>query len=218
LAAASGLHLVRGGREAAGNALLVSGRIQVVEAAAVRLPSPRWMLQQRREGRGRRLRLRVGEQRGAVIAQLRPRADESGPGSVGPELVVAAVHLSLDDAERLRHVAMILELITRRPGRPVLIAGDLNEQPDGPAWRLLAGVAADPRPAGPPTYPAHGPQQRIDAILLSGGPTLFGGPTLSGGPTVVGYGDAADVAAHPAAPTDLAVASDHRPVVADLLM
>jgi endonuclease/exonuclease/phosphatase family metal-dependent hydrolase len=204
LAAASGLRLVRGGREAAGNALLVSGRIEVVGAEAVRLPSPRWVLRQRQGRRGRRPRLRIGEQRGVVVAELRLPTDGSEPGAAATELVVAAVHLSLDGVERLRHVAMILELIARRPGRPVLIAGDLNELPDGPAWRVLAGVAADPRPGGPPTYPAAGPQQRIDAILLSAGVT------------VAGYGDAADIAAHPAAPADLAVASDHRPVVADL--
>jgi endonuclease/exonuclease/phosphatase family metal-dependent hydrolase len=82
---------------------------------------------------------------------------------------------------------------------PVVLAGDLNETPGGGAWRMLAdglvdGGAAD----NEPTFPAREPGRRIDAILSDPRITVAGW-------RVVG--------------TDTARrASDHLPVVADLVL
>lgn len=189
LARRTGLHLVGGGRSAAGDAVLVSPRVQVDEWEAVRLPAPRWRRPDRRVAGVRVPRPRIGEQRGAVVATVRL------PG--GPPLVVACVHLSLDDDERVRHAGMIVGVVRRR-GLPAVIAGDLNERPGGPAWTVLGELAADPVPGAGPTYSAQDPQYRIDAVLTS--------PSL----TVASYGDGG------VDPADARAASDHRPVVADL--
>jgi endonuclease/exonuclease/phosphatase family metal-dependent hydrolase len=189
LARLTGLQVVGGGRSAAGDALLVSPRVQVDESEEVRLLAPRWWPTGRQVAGLPVPRLRIGEQRGAVLATVRL------PG--GSPLVVACVHLSLDQGERVRHARAIVEAVRRR-GLPVVIGGDLNERPGGPAWAVLAEVAPDPVPEAGPTYSARDLQDRIDAVLTS--------PGLS----VVGYGDAGvDVA-------DARRASDHWPVIADL--
>jgi endonuclease/exonuclease/phosphatase family metal-dependent hydrolase len=191
LARRTGLHLVGGGRSAAGDALLVSPRVQVDEFEELRLPTSRWRWSDRRVA-GVPVPVpepRIGEQRGAVVATVRL------PG--GPPLVVACVHLSLDPVERLRHAGMIVEVVRRRR-LPAVIAGDLNERPGGPAWTALGELVADPVPDAGPTYSAQDLRYRIDAVLTS--------PSL----TVVSYGDGG------VDPADARVASDHWPVVADL--
>lgn len=189
LAGRTGLHVVGGGRAAAGNAILVSARVRVDEAEEFRLPAPRWWPTDRRAAGLRVPRLRIGEQRGVVVATVRL------PG--GSPLVVACVHLSLDERERVRHAGAIVQVVRGR-GLPVVIAGDLNETPGGPAWGVLGEVAVDPRPGAGPTYSAQDRRHRIDAVLAAA--------TL----TVAGYGDG------DADPADIRTASDHWPVVADL--
>lgn len=111
------------------------------------------------------------------------------------ELRCVSVHLGLDADERLRHMTSVLESL---PGAgPVVVAGDLNEGPNGRAWMAVAGRlgAVTGEEA---TFPARRPQHRIDAIFAS-----------------------ADVTVALSAPTaldavDLAVATDHLPVWVDL--
>lgn len=114
-------------------------------------------------------------------------------------LVLACTHLDVDADARLRHAAeieVILAGVRRRHPAPLLLAGDLNEGETGAAWRRLRDGLTDT--SGAPTYPAHDPRHRIDAI--------FAAPEL----TVRGTG----IPALPEA--DLVRASDHRPVLADL--
>jgi endonuclease/exonuclease/phosphatase family metal-dependent hydrolase len=121
--------------------------------------------------------------------------DIAGAGRV----VAACAHLDLDAAARLRHAAEIeavLADVRRRHDAPLILAGDLNEGPDGPAWRRLAEGRTDVGAA--PTFPAYAPHRRIDAILVT--------PPLRPRTTEVSVPRDHDVVR----------ASDHRPVVADL--
>ncbi|MFC0674177.1 endonuclease/exonuclease/phosphatase family protein [Brachybacterium hainanense] len=91
----------------------------------------------------------------------------SVPG--GGELVVANLHLALDEEHRAIHVGRALELVGRA-GAPVIIGGDLNERPEAPAFRALTRVLADPAAAAAePTFPARRPSARIDALLTTPG-------------------------------------------------
>jgi endonuclease/exonuclease/phosphatase family metal-dependent hydrolase len=130
---------------------------------------------------------RLQRPRGYAVCQLRV------PGQGVLELV--SVHLSLDPDERVRHVAAVLG--SRRGDRPIVLAGDLNEGPDGAAWMAIAGglraVSGDA-----PTFPAAHPRHRIDAIFAS--------PKLSVLPeTPIGLRR-----------SDLVAATDHLPVWVDL--
>ncbi len=175
LASDAGLFFVVGGRVSAGTALLVSLRTQVLSARAVRLPVRGWRTRPR----------------GAVTADV---------ALVGSAPVrVTCLHLGLDEAERARHVAMLLA--GQPDDRPVLLAGDLNERPGGPSWQGLAARAVDPDPAAPATFRAARPRVRIDAVLVD--PALE--VRSSGFPAGV---DEADVVA----------GSDHRPVLAEVVL
>lgn len=125
------------------------------------------------------------------------------PGA-GPA-IAASTHLDLDAGARLRHAAEIDDILAgvrRRHPAPDILAGDLNEGPDGPAWRRLAAGRTDTHAhvaaETARTFPARAPGRRIDAILVS--------PPLR--PRATGVPDVPDA--------DLVRASDHRPVIADL--
>ncbi|MFI2753564.1 endonuclease/exonuclease/phosphatase family protein [Cellulomonas sp. P22] len=136
------------------------------------------------EPRAHRLRWRVGwTRRGFVTA----RVD-------GVDVVV--LHLSVHADERARHLDVIEERIDELSG-PLVVLGDLNERPDGPAWARLARHGRDAAETAPaPTFRAPAPRHRIDAVLVS--------PELG----VRGVRVLRDAAARRA--------SDHLPVVADL--
>jgi endonuclease/exonuclease/phosphatase family metal-dependent hydrolase len=80
----------------------------------------------------------------------------------------------------------------------LVVAGDLNEPENSPAWQVFARVVGDPRPGAAPTFPAQAPHGRIDAILVSRGLEAL---TYDDG--------GADLA-------DVRRASDHLPVIAVL--
>ncbi|MEU6413361.1 endonuclease/exonuclease/phosphatase family protein [Microbispora sp. NPDC046933] len=195
LAHAAGLSVAAGGRV---------GGTAVLTAPAVRLL----------RGRGHRLRWFAGlEWRSVALAVVEKD---------GERYAVCSAHLDLLAGARLSHAVQILPLLERAArefGAAPVLAGDLNEIPGAPVWRLLGGRYTDcftvtrfsatqgaaPRLAADgdhsragATFPARDPRVRIDAI--------FAGPGL----TVASYGGA-DVAAE-----DLAAASDHRPVVAEV--
>ncbi|WP_146192364.1 endonuclease/exonuclease/phosphatase family protein [Cellulomonas sp. WB94] len=177
-AADVGMRPVVTGHGARTTALLVADlRVGTVEAAAaVRLP----ML-------GRRELLAPPIPRGYARATV-----------AGVQVVV--VHLSLDPAERARHVTRILADVRSRldAGGQCVVVGDLNELPDGPAWARfgvhLRDSATDPQP----TFTALRPGQRIDVVLVSDGLRV--------------------VASHVPSGTAAERGSDHRPVVADLAL
>jgi endonuclease/exonuclease/phosphatase family metal-dependent hydrolase len=173
LARDCGLSVVAGGRHAAGVALLAGPGVRAV-GEAFRLPT----------AGGLRVR-----PRGAATARVRVAG--------GGPLVLAGVHLGLDPDERERHVLHLVSRL-RGVGLPVVVAGDLNEGPDGPAWRSLSAVAADPAPTADPTFPSWRPRLRIDAVLTA---------------AAVGV---AEYDVWRPDPEDLRAASDHRPVLVTL--
>lgn len=140
------------------------------------------------ESRHHRLRVATLQRtRGYAVARVGP------PGH--QPLLVASVHLSLDADERERHAGQILRSLAG--GGPVLLAGDLNEDETGKAWRLFASPLRLISPTTP-TYPAAAPRTVLDVI--------FGSPDLVVAPHREVALDAAELAA----------ASDHRPTWVDV--
>ena len=170
-AARCGLYWSGGHRGSGGTTVMSSLRLDATNVQHLRL-----------KGGGRFQR-----ERGYALSQVRL----PGHQSVG----VVSMHLSLDADEREAHAAAILEAL---PGHgPLVVAGDLNEGPDGQAWMALAGrlrvVTGDA-----PTFPASSPRHRPDVIFAS--PDLSVVPS---GPVTLD-------------PGDLVAATDHLPVWVDL--
>ncbi|MFE0592405.1 endonuclease/exonuclease/phosphatase family protein [Micromonospora echinospora] len=119
----------------------------------------------------------------------------------GARFVVAGTHLSTDSTERPDQAALFRAEVEAARW-PVLVGADLNEGPGGAAWRTIAdgltdaAVAADR--ADRLTYSCADPRRRIDALFVD--------PRI----TVVDY----DVVDTP----QTRRASDHFPVLADLLL
>jgi endonuclease/exonuclease/phosphatase family metal-dependent hydrolase len=115
-------------------------------------------------------------------------------------LDVATVHLSLDAAERGRHLAEIWAALPSDRAS-LVVGGDVNEGPDGPVWQELAAQLPDAwatagQGAGN-TYSARSPHKRIDGV--------FSGPAFD----IVECRAVDDV-------PGVEVASDHLPVLAVL--
>lgn len=79
--------------------------------------------------------------------------------------VLACTHLSLTEADRIRSVELINELLSKYK-KPVFLAGDLNAKPDSKEiqslsknWKLLSDTAKF-------TFPADKPEVCIDYIML----------------------------------------------------
>lgn len=80
-------------------------------------------------------------------------------------LVAGSLHLSLRSTDRLREAKEFLT--TAKALRlPIVVGGDLNEEPTGSAWRYLARELNEVSGAGP-TYSAQQPHKRIDGIFAS---------------------------------------------------
>jgi endonuclease/exonuclease/phosphatase family metal-dependent hydrolase len=83
----------------------------------------------------------------------------------GLELIFVAAHFSLDAGDRMRSAEWLNKAYSRIDV-PVVLAGDLNEAPSGPAAGLLldrwAGATTGARL---PTYPAADPRIQIDFLL-----------------------------------------------------
>lgn len=175
-AAGAGLFVVAGGRRAAGCVLLAAPRLDVLAgwSRALRIPGP------------------------AVRRPVRPRGIAAGVVRLpsGPPVQVASVHLPPDPVLRRRHAVAVHDLLAAA-GLTTVIGADLNEPAGGPAWRTLEPLAADPWPDAPPTFPAHRPTGRIDAVL-------------------VGDGIRAEPADWRPDPDDVRRATDHLPVLAEL--
>jgi endonuclease/exonuclease/phosphatase family metal-dependent hydrolase len=148
--------------------------------------------------------LQVASRHQRVIARspFRPRRGiVSGQVRVGDRLLgIVGCHLGLRDHERAREVEKVTEAADSL-GDPVVVAGDLNERPNGPSWRRLREAGfVDHGTRDWLTFPADSPVKRIDAVLARGDVT------------VSHHGD-------PGVPAELlATASDHRPVLAVLAL
>jgi endonuclease/exonuclease/phosphatase family metal-dependent hydrolase len=143
------------------------------------------------------LRVFLGlERRGLAVAVVEAE---------GARLAVGSLHLDLNDPARVHHAAeavALMEGTAARYGATIVLGGDVNEQPHQPAWRYLAGRLADCYAVAPKgdglTFPAKGPSVRIDGVFAARESQV-----VSCG------GVDAPIA-------DLAAASDHLPVVAEL--
>ena len=171
LAKDSGMRILTGGRAAGAMVLLARPGVRVLDRRNVKLPK-RWRLHQR------------GLAIGVVDVD-------------GTPVTIASTHWSLDDHERLEHLPVIRAYVEALE-HPVVLAGDINETPDGPAWQELVTAYQDAyavAPAGPAnTYSGKDPHKRIDGVFVD--------PRL----TVV----SCTAFQHPA----VATASDHVPVLA----
>ncbi|SFC72386.1 Metal-dependent hydrolase, endonuclease/exonuclease/phosphatase family [Streptomyces aidingensis] len=108
-----------------------------------------------------------------VVATARLRFGDS---VTGPVLTVASCHLANDyPNERLSQAGVLLDRITGpdglAAGGPAVVAGDINDQPGGRAFRRLSGTLRDAWAAAPAggehTWSATRPQRRIDAVLCT---------------------------------------------------
>jgi endonuclease/exonuclease/phosphatase family metal-dependent hydrolase len=171
LAGEAGLFVVTGGRPAGAMLLLASLRPRVVAAHDILLTKQRGL-----------------HQRGLALATF---------AVGGTRFAVASLHLDLDAGQREVHAGEVLAQAALC-GLPTILAGDVNEEPVGAAWRLLASRHVDAYAAAPNggehTYSATNPVKRIDGIFVQ--------PPISvvecGVPEVEG----------------IERASDHRPVLA----
>lgn len=86
------------------------------------------------------------------------------------DVVVVSVHLGLDARERLDHCAEVARLVERAGAARCVVAGDLNEEPGGPAWQALGTLLHDAVPDAPGlTFSAPKPRRRIDGVLVGDG-------------------------------------------------
>lgn len=137
-----GMRYVAGGRDAGSNMITVTPGVQVKSASTTTIRQP--LFQPRR---------------GIAAAQLRVH---------GRLLGVVSCHLSLDAERRAGEVQQVIAVADRLRG-PVLVGGDLNEQPGGPSWqRLRRAGYVDHGSKQWPTFPADAPVKRIDALLVRG--------------------------------------------------
>jgi endonuclease/exonuclease/phosphatase family metal-dependent hydrolase len=118
-------------------------------------------------------------------------------GSVrGGRFTVSGSHLATDPAERPAQAALWKQELSRVEG-PVIAAADLNEGPGGGAWRTVEdGLLSSPGSSS--TFPATLPNRRIDGIFVSPGVTIEKYEVVES--------------------EQARRASDHLPVVADLLI
>ncbi|PJE98556.1 endonuclease [Streptomyces carminius] len=185
LARATGLVYVTGGATATGPMILSSLRATVERSEDVLLP--------RTPGLHRR---------GLATAVLRfGRA---------ARLAVVCCHLSLAEEERYAQAGLVLDRLADMGADAGslagVVAGDLNDEPDGRAFRRLAGTLRDGWATAPwggeLTWSASAPRKRIDAVLATGAVEVLGCGVPAG---LAGVGAA-----------DLRAATDHLPVLAAL--
>ncbi|GAA0323900.1 endonuclease/exonuclease/phosphatase family protein [Kineococcus aurantiacus] len=189
LAADTGLWIAAAGPEGAGTAVLAAARVDVRAGVVRALPT------------ARRRGWKPVRRRGTAEAVVRvPLA-----GGWSTEVLVRSVHLGLGADERAEQVARLLPGAPAGgaagpwSGAPAVLAGDLNEEPGGPVHARLGTVLLDAAEAvgsPSPTFPARAPRRRLDVVLVDRRLSVTSVSAPAGFPT----------------------ASDHLPVVADLLV
>lgn len=180
LAAASDQMILSGGAPASGPALLCSLRATVERTEDVLLPLTPGL-----------------HRRGFATAVVR---------FGGARLGVLSCHLSLQKDERYEQSGMLLDRLAGLGTAHVVAGGDLNERPNGPTFKRLAGALQDAWATSPwgaeYTSTSTDPHQRIDAIFATEGVEVLGCGVPLGLPGVT--------------ETDLRAATDHLPVLAAL--
>jgi endonuclease/exonuclease/phosphatase family metal-dependent hydrolase len=120
----------------------------------------------------------------------------------GARFAVAGIHLDLEQSARLRHVAELDTAIEHNvPAHvPTIVAGDVNDRPGSAVWQALAEQRTDAFAAAGTgagfTSTAADPYQIIDGIFVDPRISVVDARVLDG--------------------PDVAVASDHRPLLAEL--
>ncbi|GAA3366112.1 endonuclease/exonuclease/phosphatase family protein [Streptomyces antimycoticus] len=200
LARETGLVYTTGGATAAGPMILTSLRAHVEYAEDTLLP-----------------RVPGLHRRGFATAVLRfggghrdtgtRESGEGGPESAGGvRFGVVSCHLSLAEAERYEQAGLLLDHLAALDVPYAIAAGDINDRPDGLAFRRIAGKLRDGWATEPwgseATSNPKDPHQRIDAVFASEGVEIIGCGVPTGLPGVT---DA-----------DLLAATDHFPVLAAL--
>lgn len=114
-----------------------------------------------------------------------------------PDYVFIATHLSLTEEDRMESARIIRQLVEtmNEKGKPVFVAGDLNDHPGSPVINALGQGGAQLLDAAAHTFPADKPNETIDYIIMY--PADKAGNALK----------SSRVVNEPAA-------SDHRPIVA----
>lgn len=135
-----GMVVAEGGSPGLGNLILTDLRVQVGHSWCVRFPlTP-----------GRHLR-------GAAVVR----------GAVGGvRFVVAGTHLATDAVERPSQARLLREALSGVDG-PLVIGGDLNDQPGSETWKTVADgltVAGESDPT--PTFSSMDPRRRIDGVFV----------------------------------------------------
>ena len=191
LARETGLVHTTGGATAAGPMILTSLRAQVERTEDILLP--------RRPGLHRR---------GLATAVLRFGGGhrDTGRQGNGIRLGVLSCHLSLAAAERCDQAGMVLDRLAALDVPYAVAAGDVNDRPDGPAFRRLTGSLRDGWATEPwgseATSTPKNPHQRIDAVFATDRVEIIGCGVPAGLPGVTRE--------------DLQAATDHLPVLAAL--
>ncbi|MEU3182865.1 endonuclease/exonuclease/phosphatase family protein [Streptomyces sp. NPDC006923] len=180
LAAHTGLVVLSGGATASGPLLLCSLRTTVERTEDILLPLTPGL-----------------HRRGFATAVVR-----IGRARLG----LLSCHLSLRSDERYAQAGMVLDRLKAMDVPHAIAAGDINEGPAGPGFRLLAGELQDcwaVRPWGDEyTSTPADPRQRIDAVFATEGVEVLGCGVPRDVPGLTG--------------DDLRAATDHLPVLAAL--
>ncbi|MBL1119097.1 endonuclease/exonuclease/phosphatase family protein [Streptomyces sp. 110] len=212
LARETGLVYTTGGATAAGPMILTSLRAHVERAEDTLLPRVPGL--HRRGFATAVLRFGGGHRdtglcdTGLCDTGLRDTArpgNGDGDGD-GVRLGVVSCHLSLAEAERYEQAGMLLDHLTALDVPYAIAAGDINDRPDGRAFRRIAGKLRDGWATEPwgseATFSPKDPRRRIDGVFASEGIEIIGCGVPAGLPGVT---DA-----------DLRAATDHLPVLAAL--
>ncbi|HEY8472487.1 MAG TPA: endonuclease/exonuclease/phosphatase family protein [Natronosporangium sp.] len=135
-----GLVVGAGGQPGRGNLLLTNLRVRVTDSWCRWYPlTP-----------GRHLR-------GAVFARCTVG---------GARFVVAGSHLATDPVERPSQAKLFKAMLAEVDG-PVVVGADLNDEPDGEAWRVVASGLVDAcGDDSAVTFSCTEPRRRIDAIFV----------------------------------------------------
>ncbi|WP_413100692.1 endonuclease/exonuclease/phosphatase family protein [Streptomyces sp. Inha503] len=203
LARETGLVYTTGGATAAGPMILTSLRAHVERAEDTLLPRVPGL--HRRGFATAVLRFGGGHRDTGLRDTPRP-ANGHPEGGDGVRLGVVSCHLSLAEAERYEQAGMLLDHVTALDVPYAIAAGDINDRPDGRAFRRIAGKLRDGWATEPwgseATFSPKDPRRRIDGVFASEGIEIIGCGVPAGLPGVT---DA-----------DLRAATDHLPVLAAL--
>jgi endonuclease/exonuclease/phosphatase family metal-dependent hydrolase len=116
-------------------------------------------------------------------------------GRAGRRIDIASVHLGLSAKERIEHARVLTDLLAGRHW--VVIGGDLNEGPESAAASWIGDRYWDVCADGcGPTFPSGEPRARIDYLFVSAGIEVERAAVVR----------------------DADALSDHRPIVADLVV